>query len=281
MTLEEAYKQARGLLLASDIEEASLEAEILLRETLNINRAGFYTELNSCMGSEQKECYRNRIDRRLKNEPLAYITGHREFYGLDFYVNPSVLIPRPETELLVESTIEMARHYESPVIADIGTGSGNISVSLAKHIPEATIIATDISVDALEVAALNCQKHSVEDKIRLLHGNLLEPLDRDVDIIVSNLPYVTTTDVATMNTAGYEPQIALDGGEDGLDTIRKLCNQSKGRLKEGGSLLLEIGQGQDSPVISILKDLYPDSSIERKADFNGIYRIISMIKSLT
>jgi len=281
MTLGEVYDQARGLLLAADIEEASLEAEILLRETLKISRARFYSELNSDIGSDQTDYYQYCIDRRLKNEPVAYITGHREFYGLDFHVNNSVLIPRPETELLVESTIELARYYKSPVIADIGTGSGNIAVSLAKHIPGATILATDISAEALEVASLNCQKHGVADRIRLLHGDTLEPLDKDVDIIVSNLPYVITGDIAVMNTAGYEPRLALDGGMDGLDTIRKLCAQSKSKLIRSGCLLLEIGQGQDTRVISLLKHLYPAATIERKADFNDIYRVVSMIQSQT
>jgi len=281
MTLGEVYDRARGLLLAGDIEEASLEAEILLRETLKIDRARFYTELNSTVDSRHRDYYRDCIDRRLKNEPLAYITGHREFYGLDFYVTPSVLIPRPETELLVENTIELARHYKSPVIADIGTGSGNIAVSLAKHIPGATILAIDVSIDALEIASLNCQKHGVKDRIRLLHGDLLEPLDKDVDIIVSNLPYVITGDIAVMNTTGYEPHLSLDGGMDGLDTIRKLCAQSKSKLNKSGCLLLEIGQGQDNQVVTLLKYLYPDATIERKADFNDIYRVVSMIQTLT
>jgi release factor glutamine methyltransferase len=274
VTRREVLDHARQVLTKNHINDASLEAELLLRHTLDINRVRLYSEQDVELTPQQSADFWQKIERRMKNEPSAYITGHREFYGLDFQVNTSVLIPRPETELLVEKAILCAKKYRLPVIVDTGTGSGAIAISLAVNLPDARIYATDISVSALEIAYKNTIQHGVSDRIRLLHGDLLQPVPQTVDIIVANLPYVTATDMLSVNTAGYEPQLALDGGHDGLDIIRKLCSQVPGKLKPNGCLLMEIGMGQKNAVVDFLRDLFPTAGIEIIPDLSGIDRVI-------
>jgi release factor glutamine methyltransferase len=276
MTRREALDRARELLSHSKIEDADLEAELILRHILNINRASLFAEPDTALTEEQEADFWDKIGCRIKGMPSAYITCIREFYGLEFYVNESVLIPRPETELLVEKTIECARNYTAPIIADIGTGCGNIAVSLALNLPRAKIYATDISRQALNIAHRNCEYHDVERRIKLIVGDLLEPLKGSFDIIVANLPYVRTADLPIVNTNGYEPRLALDGGEDGLDVIRRFCVQVRGKLKLGGSLLLEIGIGQKELLVNYLLSLFLEAKIESFRDLAGIDRVVCM-----
>ncbi len=273
MTLREALGQTRQALLAAGIDDAPLEGELLLRHTLKIDRVELYQNPDLELNPEQEETLWWLVRRRLKGEPTAYITGHREFYGLDFYVNSSILIPRPESELLVEKLLELAGGFEEPAIADIGTGCGAIAVSLAVSLPRARIYASDISALALEVARINCQKHVVADRVRLLFGDMLEPLPGPVDFITANLPYVRQRE---LDSGGFEPTLALDGGRDGLDKIRELCHQVGGRLKSGGRLLLEVGQGQKEEVTSLLHGLFPKAKIEVTPDLSGIDRVVSL-----
>ena len=276
MTRREALERARELLARHRIEDAALEAELLLRHTLKIDRAQLYTEPDCELKQRHAETYRTFIKRRIKGEPSAYITGHREFFGLDFFVDKSVLIPRPETELLVEQAIIRAKNYRHPVIADVGTGSGAIAVSMARNLPDAEIYAVDISKTALKVAGRNCLTYGVRDRVKLLRSDLLESVPAQVDIIVANLPYVLTADVSLVNTAGFEPSLALDGGAEGLDVIKRLCQQAKVRLRPGGCLLLEIGLGQSQRTSDILQELYPVANIEIMSDLSGIARVICM-----
>ena len=211
MTLKESLYQAREVLITNNIEYPTLESELLLRQTLNLNRVQLYLELEHEFNPEYEEAFWRIVRRRLKGEPTAYITGNREFYGYDFYVNQNVLIPRPESELLVEKTLILAKNYRAPVIADIGTGCGAIAISLALNLPQSKIYATDISAPALEIALKNCQKYGVTDKIRLLFGDMLKPLFEPVDFIVANLPYIRQSDI---NPASFEPLLALNGGRE-------------------------------------------------------------------
>jgi release factor glutamine methyltransferase len=226
--------------------------------------------------AQQEADFWHKVERRVKGIPSAYITGMREFYGLKFNVDDSVLIPRPETELLVEKAIEIACNYSAPVIADIGTGCGNIAISLAVNLPHASLFATDISQKALDTAHRNCERHNVERRVRLCAGDLLEPILQPVDIIVANLPYVRTADLPAVNTNGYEPRLALDGGEDGLDVIRRLCAQAGGKLKCGGSLLLEIGLGQRQEIVDLLSTLFDSMRIQVTTDLNSIDRVVCL-----
>jgi len=288
MTLRQALSKARELLGSNYIEDPALEAVLLLTHALKINRVQLYTEFDNQLSPEQSEQFRQVIERRIKGEPTAYILGHREFYGLDFDVDSNVLIPRPETELLVEKSLdiardkalELARHGSVFTIADAGTGSGAIAISLAHKLPGVKIYATDISATALRVAAINCEKHGVSDRVILLEGDLLDPLPEPVDLIVANLPYVSEADLPKVNTHGFEPSIALAGGKDGIDKIRRLCTQLTSKLRQGGSLLMEIGQGQREAIIAFLRNLYPSARIESFADLAGIGRVISITLKL-
>ncbi len=224
----------------------------------------------------QVEGLRQLLERRLRGEPSAYITGHREFYGLDFMVDHRVLIPRPESELLVEKAIRLARSQAISKIADIGTGCGAIAISLAVNLPAATIYATDISSQALEVAGENCRRHGVTDRVILLQGDMLEPLPGPVDLIVANLPYVREADLPAGGPLSFEPKLALNGGTDGLDKIRVLCRQAEEKLRNKGSMLLEIGEGQAEAVMAILHESFPSALIEIERDLAGIERVVSL-----
>ena len=289
------------MLEANKIEDPPLESILLLMHALKTNRVQLYLDFDNQLSPEQSQQFWELVQRRLKGEPSAYILGHREFYGLDFNVDSSVLIPRPDTELLVEKALELAQSGSVSTIADIGTGCGAIAISLALKLPRAKIYATDISAAALKVASANCQKHGVSGRICLLEGDLLEPLPEPVDLIVANLPYVSEADLAKVNTLGFEPTLALDGGPDGLDKIRRLCTQlthstpfgfaqgqvsslgfardksgQAGKLRSSGSLLLEIGQGQREAVTAFLHNLFPSARIEAFTDLAGIGRVVSM-----
>lgn len=271
MILRDCLNQTRNILYAGNIEDASLESELLIRHVTGYNRVQLYQNLESEFPADKSDGLQQVISRRLEGEPSAYITGNREFYGLDFYVNKDVLIPRPETEHLIDKALELGRLYPRPVIADIGTGSGAIAVSLAVNLSRAEIIAVDISFDALKTADINCHRHNVNDRITLLCGNLLEPLTVKADIITANLPYVRIDDIPVNSR---EPKQALDGGEDGLDIIRLLCKQVESKINAGGHLLLEIGLGQKDDVFDLLENIASVKDIEVIPDLRGIDRVV-------
>jgi len=273
VTLKQALSRAREILIANNIEDVPLECELLLRQALKINRVQLYLELDSELSPKQEETFWNLIKRRLAHEPTAYIIGHREFYGLDFYVNPHVLIPRPESELLVEKALSLAKSHNVSTVADIGTGCGAIAISLALNLPHTKIYATDTSAPALEVALINCQKHGVVNRIHLLQGDMLDPLPEPVDLVVANLPYVKESEI---DAGGFEPTLALSGGADGLEKIHQLCRQVNSKLQPTGYLLLEIGQGQGRAVTTLLRSLFPRAKIEVVPDLGGIDRVVSL-----
>jgi release factor glutamine methyltransferase len=270
LTLKEALAEARRRLDEAGIPEAALESEILLRHALGISTVDIYLRYEEPLEPQQQDAYFQLIDRRLAGEPSAYITGQREFYGLPFYVNHSVLIPRPETELLVGKALERAKSMASPVIADIGTGSGIIAIIMALRLPQARIFADDISPEALETARRNSMRHGVEDRITFVQGDLLSALPEKADIVASNLPYVKSSE---MPDSG-EPRLALDGGQQGLDVISRLCRELPSKLKPGGSALLEIGMGQAAAVSGMLREALPAAAIETYYDLAGIKRLV-------
>jgi len=276
MTLKQALACARKTLAANNIDDAPLECELLLRHALKISRVQLYTDLDGELSPEQESTFWRLIERRLNGEPTAYIIRHREFFGLDFYVDPSVFIPRPESELLVEKALDLARERGMAILADIGTGCGAIATSLALNLPDAKIYATDISSPALNVARLNCQKHGVADRVCLLQGDMLDPLPEPVDMIVANLPYVKEPELPAAAPAASEPLLALNGGVDGLEKISHLCRQVSSKLCPGGYLLLEIGQGQGEATTKLLGNLFPLANIEVTPDLSGIDRMITL-----
>jgi release factor glutamine methyltransferase len=271
MILKDYLYNTRQILSDNKIDDASLESELLIRQAMDFNRVQLYQNIQQELPPGRQDILQSLIKRRLNGEPAAYITGSKEFFGLDIYVNKHVLIPRPETEHLVEKAISLASRYEHPVIADIGTGSGAIAVSLAVSLANTDIFAIDVSFEALKVADINCHRHNVNNRIKLLCGNLLEPLPQKMDIIAANLPYVRKND---MPVNSFEPELALDGGEDGLDVIRLLCNQVPDKINTGGHLLLEIGMGQKDAVVDLLKGITSVKDIEVIPDLRGIHRVV-------
>jgi release factor glutamine methyltransferase len=273
---KQALAYARDILANRSIDDASLEGEILLRHVLGLDRARLYSDLDTDLTPAQEETLKKYLERRRRGEPSAYITGHREFYGLDFHIDCNVIIPRPESELLVAKAISLARNKPAMVVADIGTGCGAIAISLAVNLPSATVYATDVSPPAIEIARVNCRKHGVTGRVILLEGNMLEPLPGPVDLIIANLPYVRESDLSRSGPLSFEPALALDGGTDGLDRIRVLCRQAGNKLRSGGCLLLEIGQGQAGTVTALLQETFPLAMIEVERDLAGIERVVSL-----
>jgi release factor glutamine methyltransferase len=280
LILRETLQSIRRTLCSGGICDAAAEAELLVGRLLMMSRTQLYTQPERDLTVAERDRLRDLVRRRLGREPAAYIVGRREFYGIEFLVDCRTLIPRPETELLVERAIEAARCVrgrESPItIADVGTGCGAIAISLALALPWAEIYATDASASALQVAEMNCQRHAVDGRVRLLHGNLLEPLPRPVDMVVANLPYVRDGELGYLapEIRNYEPMLALAGGEDGLDKIRKLLEQMPGRISGQACCLLEVGEGQAQMTGSLVRGYFPQANIELITDLAGIERVV-------
>ncbi len=279
MTLREALLEARQLLEANGSNEAHLEAELLLMHALRLDRVHLYQRLEDELAPSQNDGFRTLLQRRLAHEPLPYITGHREFYGLDLEVTPAVLIPRPETETLVEHAIAFARTLTGPLsIADIGTGSGAIAISLAVSLPDAHLIATDISADALAVARGNAERHNVANRIEFREGDLLTPLDEPVHILTANLPYLTTAmwQDEYPEVHGHEPRLALDGGPDGLDQVRRLLADAPTRLAPNAALLAEIGEWQGDAASALAAAAFRNARIVVHPDLAGRDRVLAI-----
>jgi release factor glutamine methyltransferase len=270
-------------LCTAGIADASVEAELLLGHVLGMSKTQLYTEPERSLTSVEVEQLCHLVRRRLDHEPTTYILGHCEFYGIDFYIDYHTLIPRPETELLVEKAVELAQRVSQTgkqiTIADVGTGCGAIAISLALALPQAKIYATDVSASALQVAEMNCRRYGVNGRVQLLHGNLLEPLFQPVDMIVANLPYIKDCEFGDLSPEirDYEPMIALAGGKDGLDKIQQMLEQMPGKLSHGACFLLEIGQGQGEMVTSLIKSYFPQASIELISDLSSIERVVKVV----
>lgn len=252
----ELIRLAAGYLTQRGSPSARLDAELLLAHALGMSRLDLYVQFDRPVTSAETDRFRELIRRRGQGEPVAYLLGEREFRGRLFTVNPAVLIPRPETELLVEAVLSLWRDegYRGGWVVDVGTGSGAIAVSLALEHPGCRVAAVDVSADALEVARANGARHGVADAIVFLHGDLLQPLEArglaPLEVIVSNPPYVAEEEWAHLDKTvrDYEPRLALDGGPDGLAVVRRLISESRRLLPEGGVLAMEVGAGQRAAV---------------------------------
>ena len=280
VTLKDAIRRTQATLEAAGIPDARLEAEVLLASVLAMPRHLIYVYPEEGVSPQQAQMLARMVERRLAREPLAYVLGHWEFYGLDFAVGADVLIPRPETELLVERALVLAgtrRVAEEVVIAEAGTGCGAISISLALHLPLARIYATDLSQDALAMARLNAARHSVADRVALLHGDLLEPVPHRADLIVANLPYLPSGRIDSLQPEiRWEPRMALDGGPDGLGLIRRLLHQAVDRIKAGGSILLEIDPEQGGPLEALARELFPGGTTVVRQDLAHLDRVFEI-----
>jgi len=285
ITIAEAIREGARRLAQSGVTEEIRASGSLLRHLLGIDRTQLLTRSNEQIAGQTYQSFLDLVARRGRGEPLQYITGQQEFYGLDFFVNPDVLIPRPETEFLVEKVIALTKELPrdaQPLIVDVGTGSGCIAVTLATHLPNAKLFATDISSAALDVARKNAERHAVEGRIGFIAGDLLEPLtnrelEERVDIIASNPPYVLESkpELVQREVRDWEPHVALFGGPDGLEFYRRLLADIGQYLKRGGFAVIEIGYSQ----LSAISDLVSASSldlVEVTRDLQGIPRTLSL-----
>jgi release factor glutamine methyltransferase len=284
VTVREWLRKYTSIFQQAGIDEAAVEATVLLCHALRLGKAEIFTQPERTLTGEELTLLDGLTARRLRHEPSAYITGHREFYGLSLLVDPRALIPRPETEVLVEAAVEfgrswVARNQKRMLVADIGTGSGAIAIALAAHLPEALVYAVDISPGALEVAVLNVRRHGLDDRIILLPGNLLEQINQKLDLIVANLPYIPGGELAGLQpeVGLYEPLPALDGGDSGTDVIEAMLRQAPGKLAQGGALFLEIGAGQGERLIPFVRDMLPGSDIDLIKDLAGIDRCMKVV----
>ena len=278
--LRDVIQLLEAPMTAAGIPDARLEAEVMIMNVMRVPRHRIYAYFEEEVPDEAENVLQQLVERRLKREPLAYIMGHKEFYGIDILVATGVLIPRPETEGLVEQTLfasMMRMEQGSFVIAEPGTGCGAIAVSLGIHLPAAHIVATDLYETPLRVAEVNVQRHNVADRVTLVQGDLLEPIPEQVDLIVANLPYVRSEAIDGLQPEiQWEPREALDGGPEGLDLIYRLLQQAQSKLKPGGAILLEIDPQQVGPIEAEAAKLFAGASISVERDLAGLERVLTI-----
>ena len=274
MTIKQAITKGMIMLKSNNVESPKLKARLLLQYVLDKPRQYIIVYDNKEIDKQQQWQYFVNIEKLTKGIPLQHITPRQEFMKMDFFVDENVLIPRPDTEILVEEVIKIAQKYNSPRILDLCTGSGAIAISLKKFVPSADITAVDISEKALEIAQKNAEK--LEAKINFVKSNLFDKLDnKKFDIIVSNPPYIRKDEIKKLSEeVQKEPKIALDGGEDGLDFYRIIAEQAINYLKTGSFLCFEIGYNQKNDVIKIIEDEQNYKNTYCKKDLYGNDRII-------
>ena len=276
--------EAIATLAAAGIESPRFEAQILLALALGVTRAQVVAGLAPPPDEAQRQAFKHLVRERARRVPLAYLRGSQEFYGLPFTVTPDVLIPRPETELLVDFALEKLRAAEtpSPVLADVGTGSGCVAIAVLAYYPPAKALAVDISAAALTVAGTNATRNGVTERIRFVRAGLLAGLAAaHFDLVVSNPPYIPTSDIPTLQeeVRAFEPALALDGGVDGLDFHRGLVAEGGRVLRPGGWLAVEVAMGQ-APAVAALFRQAGLTSIAARRDLAGFERVVSGMKHL-
>ncbi len=276
MIIQEAIAFGRKQLTHSP--SPALDARLLLEFVLDKEHSFLIAHGDETLTAEQEQTYRQLIDRAAQQEPIPYLTGRAPFFGRLFHVSPAVLIPRPETEQLVESALAWANGKRGPTIVDVGTGSGCIAISLAKTLSEAEVTAVDISEAALKIARQNAETHQVAEQIRFHQGHLLQPINRTPDLIVANLPYITDTEWTALadGVKSYEPTSALRGGRSGLDFIEQLLIQAQEKLAPSGAIFLEIGWKQGPAALELAQSQFPSKQVGLLVDLAGNDRIISI-----
>ena len=283
-TIRQALQQTHRELEAIGIPDSRLEAEVMVMNVMRLPRQDIFAHQEDEVSGQQERELAEMVRRRLTREPLAYILGYKEFYGINLLVNSNVLIPRPETETMVEHALFMAlmgMESRELVVADVGTGTGNIAINLAIHLPAARIYALDVEDAILDVASYNIRAHNVADRITLAKGDLLEPLPEPVDLVVANLPYIPTGRIPTLQPEiQWEPPGALDGGDEGLDLLRRLVSQADGKLKEQAVILLELDPEQVAPVETFVKEYLPGSTTSVEQDLARQDRIFVITRGL-
>ena len=278
-TIRDLLGDAVGKLERVGVESPQLDAELLLAHALGVDRTWLLAHPEYRPAPEQARAFQALLARRLTREPLAYITGRRWFYDLEFYVTPDVLTPRPETEELVERARAWLKERPRSVVVDVGTGSGAIALTVARHAPQTRIYATDISPRALDVARENARRLGLASRVTFLQGDLLTPLPEPVDLILANLPYIPERqrDRLMPEVARFEPAQALFGGESGVEMIARLLAQAPRYLRPGGAILLEIGHDQAQAVTPLARSHFPSARVQTIQDLAGRDRIIMIL----
>jgi len=279
--LLELLSEASSFFADKGLEEPRLEAELLLAASLEIRRIDLYLQFERLLAPAEVAAFRGLVRRRLSGEPVQYVTGSAAFRLLELEVSPEVLIPRPETEIVVEVALEVLRPLEEPRVLDAGVGSGAIAVSLAREHAGARLVATDIARGALATARANARRHDLDGRIRFACMDLFaafgggDPTGH-FDVIVSNPPYVATAELADLapEVRDHEPRLALDGGTDGLDVYRRIAAEAPAALRPGGRLVLEVGDGQADGVGQLLSASGQFADIEVRPDLNRVDRVV-------
>ena len=273
ITIRQAWRDGRAQLHRSP--SPALDARLLLAHVMGRDHAYLVAHDDEALTPAQAAAYDQLLARAAADEPIPYLIGHAPFYGQEFAVSPAVLIPRPETEQLVDTAIGWARGRGALRVADVGTGSGCIAITLARHLPAVAVAAVDVSAAALAVARANAARLA-PGRVALVRGDLLAAFAPGLDLIAANLPYVTRQEWTALpdGVKSYEPALALDGGTDGLDAIRALLPQAAGRLRPGGLMLLEIGWRQGEAVVALAQAALPTARVAVRPDFAGHDRLV-------
>ena len=276
MQIQEILSSTIKQLNSNNVEEPNNKAKRLLAFVLNVPKEFLIINDNKELNKKQEVKYKKCIERLIKGEPIQYIIGKQEFMGIDLIVTNDVLIPQPDTEILVEETIKVAKQYDKPKILDLCTGSGAIAIAIKKYIPKAEIVASDLSSKALRIANNNDRTK----KIRFILSDLFENINEKFDIIVSNPPYIKTEEIKTLSKeVQNEPLMALDGGQDGLYFYEKIIKQANSYLNQNGYLCLEIGENQKNEIIKKIQYNGKYTNIQTYKDLGGNDRVITCKKS--
>jgi release factor glutamine methyltransferase len=263
-------------LSSRDVETARLDAEVLLAHVLGIDRLGLYLDLDRPLEPTERAAYREMITRRREREPVAYLTGNKEFWSLSFHVGPGVLIPRPDTEVLVEEALDLIpTDAEGFHVVDVGTGSGCVALAIASERPRLKVLGIDIAAGAASLAALNAEKLGYSSRVSIFVGDLLDPVAPPLPLVVANLPYIPTESLDSLEPeiSRWEPRGALDGGHDGLRQFRRLIGEANRVVAPGGSLVLEVGGDEQAQhVIGLLADGWTIARVRR--DYSGADRVV-------
>lgn len=279
-TIARVLEWTIGFFREKGIEQPRLDAELLIADALGVDRMRIYLDHHKPLHPDELTAVRERVRRRGRHEPVAYITGQKGFWSLDLAVDARVLVPRPDTERLVERAIERLKGREAPRIVDVGCGSGAIALALAHERPDATVIGVDRSPDALDVSRKNAAALGL-DRVEWRRGDLLAGLAGPFDLVASNPPYIPSADIDALmpDVARYEPRAALDGGPDGLDLVRRLIPEAAERLAPGGVLLVEIGHDQGPAARALAEADGRFEAVQIVADYGRNDRILEATRS--
>jgi release factor glutamine methyltransferase len=277
IALVEVLQKSAALFKQKGVDSPRLDAELIVGHVLGLDRVTLYLQHDRPLGEAELDRIRELVRRRGRREPLAYVLGHREFWSLDLLVREGVLVPRPDTETLVEAALGLLPEGERLYVADVGTGSGAVALAIAKERPEVRVFATDVAGEALHLAKENATRHELTDRVAVLKGSLLDaiPADRPIDLVVSNPPYIPTGDLDDLmpEVRDFEPRLALDGGADGLDVIRALIAAAT-RARRG--IAIEVGKGQ-APAVAALLTGAGFRDVATRKDLAGIERVVTAL----